>query len=134
MIQRILFILCFAPLALFAKDIEGVYNVSGYDPLAQNNYQGIAEVKLKDAKNGIYTIECQFNHPLASTYGTGIRTNNMLSVVFIEMDDGNLDNSKTKYGLQTYLIQEDELSGPWIFYGDDVKGSETLTKVSDLRK
>ena len=125
MIKSILFLLCFAPVMLFAKDIEGVYNISGYDPHSQGKYQGIAEIKLKDAKNEIYEIICQLNHPVVSTYATGVKIDNTLSCVFAEMDDTN----NTKYGLQTYVIHNDKLSGPWIFYGDTVKGMETLTKT-----
>ena len=134
MIKSILFLFCFVPLALFAKDIDGVYNVVGYDPITKSEYQGIAEIKLEDAKNELYGIVYQFTHPFVSTCGTGIKINNTISFVFAESDSSDLNNDTMKYGVQIYEIQREKLSGPWIFYGDNVKGSETLTKVNDIRK
>lgn len=102
-------------------DVDGKYQVSGFDPYDNTRYTGTADIKQSGQ---LYHISWNITPPGIVYKGTGIKIGNSISFVF-EI----LRNGKSETGIQTYAINGNTLAGEWAYLGKDWKGTETLRKI-----
>lgn len=105
-------------LPVFAfPSIVGKYRV--YGTSSTDKYKGVIEIKKK---HDVYTATWTYDDGSKET-GTGVRKGEVLAIVFKE-------DLEPKYGVQTYKIEDNELSaGPWAWFGVTWKGYEKLKKI-----
>jgi hypothetical protein len=89
--------------------------VHGTNP-DSSTYTSVVVITESD---GVYSLYYTYPNNATAT-ATGVRKDDALAVVFFDGGD---------YGAQLYEIHHNHLSGPWVYYGDTVTGSEILTKV-----
>lgn len=113
----------FSCLSLNAVDIEGEYDIYGYDPFRHKTYGGIGRLyKINDI---VYVGEF-FEDDGDSYKSTGIRTDDQIAFVFIHKDPSQ---TIKLIGLQNYTITNaNEMYGSWIFMDQDRVGTETLKR------
>jgi hypothetical protein len=118
--KEFLFGLSLFPLAVCAVNIEGVYDVTGWDPYENQAYAGTA--KIKQDKNDVFQISWNIDNG-TQFQGTGLIVGNTFSAVFRQSQPPSPDA-----GLQTFTIAEEALRGAWLFLNHSLVGNETLTK------
>lgn len=114
-------ILCLCLATLHA--IEGIYDVTGYDPY--NNMAYRMTCKIVKVDDMVYTGHWIREDKKESYKGTGLRVGNQISFALVSKDPA--ENIKF-IGLQNYEIQGDTLTGSWIFYNQDRIGLEHMVK------
>jgi len=97
-----------------ASAIEGFYSVEGTNPGQPGVYKGEAQIKQTGST---YTIVWRIGR--AQQIGTGIRIDNVLSVVFTPV-------GPARPGLAVYNISDDKVaSGVWTSLGSEIVAQET---------
>ena len=108
-------VLFLIPTALFAADIEGVYNCTGSNPNG-GSYTGTVSI----AKNGA-SYNVTWNIGSQVYLGVGLLEGEQFSV-------GYTDTNKSWFGVVVYKVSDKTLKGPWAMHDGAKNGTETLIK------
>lgn len=117
------FALTFCSLNASHYEITGNYSVKGVGE-AGAPYSG--HLKITESE-GIYTFQWQYKENGEHDYGTGIIVDDVISIAFQELNPARLS------GVQSFKIEKkgSKLSGPWIYFGGQSTGFETVKRVCD---
>jgi hypothetical protein len=100
-----------------ALAIDGVYHVEGHGPGSSDTYKGEAQIKKTGDTYSIVWRVGQTRH-----LGTGIRTDNVLSVFFQPLERG------AGAGLASFRVVDDKITeGTWTVLGSKSVGIERWT-------
>lgn len=106
------------PFLSLQAGLTGVYNISGYDPYAEECYTGKICIG-KDCE--VYTAKWTYDgDDTSGEIGTGVYNDGQLSFVFQSEDDPSY------VGVQVYEVSCHGLKGPWVPLAGEKIGSETL--------
>ena len=108
--------------SLNAKDIEGSYDVTGFDPYEKKSYTGTVEI-TKGA-NDVYQAQWTLNLVPKSYKGTGLKNKDEVSFIY----QASLPRERGEVGLQVYAIKGNKLEGRFVYADGSLIGNETLTK------
>jgi hypothetical protein len=115
------FIFIFSSVAC-AMEIEGKYEIIGWDPYYKEDYTGIA--MISKGENNIYTIEWHFSN--GEKYkGTGLLYGDVLSFCFLNQ---TVPKTREITGLEVFVIKETGLYGSWLLWDQALIGTEKLIK------
>lgn len=97
-----------------AQAIDGMYRVEGHSPGSRDVYKGEAQIKKTGATYSVVWRIGESGH-----VGTGILTENVLSVFFQPLD------RRAAPGIASFQVVEDKVvNGTWSVLGGNVVGVE----------
>lgn len=102
------------PISTGAHAIDGIYRVEGHSPGSSDVYKGEAQIK----KTGdTYTVVWRIGE--SGHVGTGILTDNVLSIFFQPLD------RRAAPGIASFHVVDDKVvDGTWTVLGGNVVGEE----------
>lgn len=110
--------------SVFAQEWTGNYHCSGYDPLLQRNYSATLTISERD--NIYYAI---WHLDTGRIFrGMGLSEHNVLSLGFGQTTEPAVGNS---IGTSIYVIENNQLTGRWVFLHHPHIGVENCRRVTE---